>query len=264
MTLLAFLVINMYYVDSEEMELTTEETRLITPNTYVYNYIEMLDKSSKVNTFFYDDKPPLSKTVQVELNETIELKNSNFKYWARFLNKGSEVQIVWKSSSQVSFYIIQGSKRFKDWTKSPKNKYLSHDAASSSKRVFIADTSDDYFFVMENDGNLPRITATASFYIVATCFDTSKAKGFYAGSFRMDFPFATNQYLVLNNPSQIHSLLVSISFSSRFHFSLFVALFVQTIVICGCLFWKLTLSSGDDDEYSLNHLESGYSYTKLT
>src|SRR5690554_381691 len=40
-TVILFIVLNLRNVENEEIELTTQETRLIIPNTYLYNYLEI-------------------------------------------------------------------------------------------------------------------------------------------------------------------------------------------------------------------------------
>jgi len=206
--------------------------RLVIPNTFVYSYVELLDRSSKINTFFFESSPPLSKTVHIQLNESVELNPRNFKYWARYLNKGSVLEISWGLSDAVKLYVIQSTKQFKDWQKLSKGQnYVAMESGAWNKKTFVSDTSEDYYFVIENE-HPNTLNGFLSFYIEATSYDTAKAKGFFAGSFRMDFPFASPQYLVLHNPSQTQSLAVQITYSSRVHLILFGALLGEALLLC--------------------------------
>jgi hypothetical protein len=65
------------------------------------------------------------------------------------------------------------------------NSYETLDIAKSHTKEFYVEDSDDYYLVMENDQNPSRkIRGIFHIGINATSFDTTKASGFYEGSFR--------------------------------------------------------------------------------
>ncbi len=124
---------------------STNKNRLLVPRTRIYQYIELEDKSAKVDTYYFvESKPLLNKViylhhvyllslchssihpfihpshslykfdlfvveqiVNVDLDDTIVIGSNQIKYWARYLNEGSKVSITWKMNVPVDFYIVE-------------------------------------------------------------------------------------------------------------------------------------------------------------
>lgn len=240
-TVTLFIVLNLHHVENEEIELTTQETRLIIPNTYLYNYLEIFDRSSRIHTFFYERFPPLTNSIWIEKNETVEIGENTFKYWARYLNEGSSVKINWSMDEIASLFVIRGTFAFNKWVEhSGGQNYLKFNQDAKGSLEFQISDSDDYFFVLENPQKV-TIHGAISLNLSTTVFDTSKATGFFDGSFRMDFPFGSEQYLVLANPSKLHSQSVVISLSSsRMTLLFFLAFSIQFLFLCSCVIWRLS------------------------
>jgi len=136
------------------------------------------------------------------------------------------------------------------------------DRSLKRTKAFRANSSDDYYFIMENTSKDSKMNADISFFIEALNFDTSKAKGFYDGSFRMDFPFGSQHFLVLYNPSKTSSYSISLQFFSRAHV-LFIVLFIME-AFGFCLFLlKRPNSNSHGMNYSA-HFDVERATSKLT
>eukprot|EP01119_Soliformovum_irregulare_P004668 TRINITY_DN15736_c0_g1_i1.p1 TRINITY_DN15736_c0_g1~~TRINITY_DN15736_c0_g1_i1.p1 ORF type:complete len:349 (+),score=55.10 TRINITY_DN15736_c0_g1_i1:15-1061(+) len=243
-TLVIFVVFKTYHPLSREIELTAEETRLITPNTYLYNYIELLDRSSKMHTFVYQEIPPLTTSKKIEINETLSLSPTEYKFWARYLNAGSKVKIDWTLDQLASLYVLRGEDQFDNWKKSPSFRGYEFTVTKAvGSHSLQVEESEDYYFIIESDfsklkGAPPSSNGFVSFDLRASQYDTAHAKGFFDGSFRMDFDWGGDHFLIITNPFPNHSQTVSITLSTTratiFYFFFLVIQFIALSVLLLC------------------------------
>jgi len=218
-------------ISSEEIELTSEETHLVEPNTYLFRFIEIIDKEGKVDTFYFENLPVPNKVVQFELNETVELEFLKYKYWSRYLNAGSTLFVSWSFNHPVSIYSIRGSNHIQNWSKG--KEFVSANSISSNGILNREiEEPDDYYFIVENDKKEEELRGRIAFNIEAATYDTSKAIGYFEGSFRMDFTIGVPSYLVLSNPSLTDTQTVTIQYKRRSSLPFLLALFLQSGCCC--------------------------------
>lgn len=222
----------------QHLEMTTEEARLLHPNTHLYSYVEVLDRASKINTFYYSSEPPLTRTAHIESNETLCLEEGSFRYWARYLNQGSLVEVAWTMDNSVSFYVIQSASNLQQWMVQPAKHFESMDTAAKGRKKLVVKQADDFYFVLDNQDGV-AVCGSVYFTILASRFDTTKANGFFTGNFRMDFPFGVPQWLVLDNPSKDHSYTISITHHSRIPMLMLGGILLEVLCLCLCLVLKV-------------------------
>jgi len=199
--------------NNEEVELTSEETHIIVPNRFFLKQIEMEDPSNRIHTFFFDEVPQLSKIINIEQSDLVTLEYRKFKSWGRYLNQGSQAILNWKLDGEVTVSLIRGEKQLQQWLKG-KNTVIKTEKSLDGNLAFHVLEPDDYFFVIENNGLNQDLKGSVSFSIAATSYDTTKAKGYFEGRFRMDFDFGRQQYLVLSNPSLTAASVIRIHYST--------------------------------------------------
>lgn len=84
LVLLFFLKYPQATIWEQSFDLTIQETRIISPNTYFFAFLQLEDKATGINTFWFNRKPTISNSIfRIYLNETINLQTKFSRYWAR-------------------------------------------------------------------------------------------------------------------------------------------------------------------------------------
>jgi hypothetical protein len=104
-------------IENESIILTSKETRLLLPNTRLYNQMELIDMSNgKINTFSFDTVPTYSdQLTTITFTESVQLSSKEFKYWSRYFNNGSTISLKWNVNAQSSIFVFKGENSIKNW-----------------------------------------------------------------------------------------------------------------------------------------------------
>lgn len=153
----------------------------------------------------------------------------------------------WSTNRMISVYLVQGRSNFLKWMRGDDNAYVTYDFTDSNERLFSFNESNEYYFIMENEKSDLDITGDVYIDINATLYDTTKALGFYDGSFKLNLDFNSEVILVLANPSKTHPCRVIIESSARVNlvFLVLAVLLLQimcttALCYCSCTYSKRT------------------------
>ena len=115
--IILFKAIKHLQIENESIILTSKESRLLIPNTHLYEQMDLIDMSNgKINTFLFDTSPPFadepSRTI---FTEPVHLGGKEYKYWTRYFNNGSTFQMQWNLNSNTSILILKGENAIQRW-----------------------------------------------------------------------------------------------------------------------------------------------------
>ena len=223
-----------YGQESEYLTLGAGETRAYKVPLDIQE-VEISVSSGKVETFFFKDKPELTKTFNITEEFERTLDYNYYIYYAYFMNEGSIMRVNWSTftEAKLHFYILKGEEQIENFENDDFYEYIAYHPFEKNLSIeYMASSTDTYAFAWENFDKSDKLFI--EFNLTRKIHDVSTAAEKREGTFQLEISEKGYSYMVIANPSNTSQAEIYYNFkdsSAQFGPIIFGAIIAVVIAI---------------------------------